>query len=858
MSGAGTGYHPRSPTPGDLSGAVEADRDPASVSAHVHPVGLAEKLEVDSFIQLIDPEEYITAFTVTDNPEHEELEMESQEIINKTIDISNDILKAADQHLHKILSQVVAESIVYNVPGDGDDSEPTQKTVEGRAKMAVCESFIEQAMAKMPELFSQQHDQVFEQYYVPQLKKGLSAYEEKSKQKCLMQIHKVEKDLAEQLASYAHRVSKQDHEMSHMAEQLESAVLAAEKSKAVSNDDAEPSPKISASQIVYEACLKDVQVEYAAWCAVKMQYDAEMTAVAQCSDSLHFDSSDAKKDKKIKDFTEKRERAKSLKSIMEFKFESIIETIYRHYPDIAGSASSATHKKGYAMHDYKLPDGILGSKHDAKIASEMIAGMLQISQAWIEDFFLLVIVLKRIQDNESPFAPVYSLTIAEFKVMLGADLGEELEKQMGKMWSVVSRGNQDIVEFNRNNPSVSMFAQITTGGNGEPERKSTVEPKNIISFVCYCVHHHDQGLSDRRRQMTAVMKNAYALLSDGCIVKACEKLQKHWAEAMSLKVKVDWYSLLHLGSDILRHRSTDFWDKMTQWINNPEKDKYTDDCLPKISAWIADILAIASRLTNSSPRKYVTHEITAAHASLQAYSEVLGGKAPGQAKALHVDTSAKSNWKCGNKECQEKIPKAVVDGHIKRREKHGKSASAPVPQYLLCSDCHDKHSKGNDITLSDGSTKRHFQQKEDAASEEARKAKNKEKNARKKARKAAAKKEAKEADEAEQAAESEDAKKGVGSDDTIAILRKMNAAMESLPSKLAAMAVAKVAKADAADVDEGVQGESKSAGVDEPATSVLKQMLGAYERSGAQAVEDSPKKVTFEVNAAAGKLYAPN
>ena len=70
---------------------------------------------------------------------------------------------------------------------------------------------------------------------------------------------------------------------------------------------------------------------------------------------------------------------------------------------------------------------------------------------------------------------MYSPTIAEFKSMLGADLGDELEKQMGKMWSVVSRGNQDIVEFNRNNPSVSMFAQITTGGNGEPER--------IISFV---------------------------------------------------------------------------------------------------------------------------------------------------------------------------------------------------------------------------------------------------------------------------------------------------------------------------------------------------------------------------------------
>ena len=76
------------------------------------------------------------------------------------------------------------------------------------------------------------------------------------------------------------------------AEQLESAVLAAEKSKAASNDDTEPSPKISPSQIVYDECMKDVQIEYAAWCAGKKQYDAEMTAVAQCSDSLHLDSSD--------------------------------------------------------------------------------------------------------------------------------------------------------------------------------------------------------------------------------------------------------------------------------------------------------------------------------------------------------------------------------------------------------------------------------------------------------------------------------------------------------------------------------------------------------------------------------------
>ena len=51
-------------------------------------------------------------------------------------------------------------------------------------------------------------------------------------------------------------------------------------------------------------------------------------------------------------------------------------------------------------------------------------------------------------------------------------------------WLGERRGNQHIVEFNRNNAALSKFRQITSGGNGEPERKSTVEPKNIISLVC--------------------------------------------------------------------------------------------------------------------------------------------------------------------------------------------------------------------------------------------------------------------------------------------------------------------------------------------------------------------------------------
>ena len=87
---------------------------------------------------------------------------------------------------------------------------------------------------------------------------------------------------------------------------------------------------------------------------------------------------------KIASFAEKKRRADQLRSIQEFKFEQLMKVIYLHYPDIAGSASSASSKKGYALHEYRLPDGIFGSRHDPSIASKMIAGLLQVAQAWMD------------------------------------------------------------------------------------------------------------------------------------------------------------------------------------------------------------------------------------------------------------------------------------------------------------------------------------------------------------------------------------------------------------------------------------------------------------------------------------------
>ena len=146
--GAAGGSQARSPMPGTPGGLAESRSQTQTVQPGIVPVGLAEKLEVDSFICTVDPEEQVTSFTVTVERDHQDFELEPEEIITKTVAISKEILRATSTELSSVLSQVVAKTIDYNQPGDGDDAESTKVNVEGRAKMAVCEAFIELAMQK--------------------------------------------------------------------------------------------------------------------------------------------------------------------------------------------------------------------------------------------------------------------------------------------------------------------------------------------------------------------------------------------------------------------------------------------------------------------------------------------------------------------------------------------------------------------------------------------------------------------------------------------------------------------------------------------------------------------------------------
>ena len=409
--------HGRSPTRrilGDSSGA-----EIQTPSKIMESSAIANMVDIDELVKVGTFDELAPSFVLTTDREHDELDMEPEEVIDKTVAVSAQIESNLKQSFRTIMAKVVASSISYTE--DEEDSAetgpPVTATVNGRAKMAVADTFCEMALDRIEELISPQLDLVVQEYYQPLVDATLKESTNSAKAQCLLKFHQAIKEMS----------------------QVEQATA--------SNAVAETETQKSQAEVTFNGCLAKMRKLYESYMQVKLQYDDEMREVAKISDSLHLssqqDSAKAKqeRDKQVEDFAQARKRAEALKSIMEFKFESIIQCIYNSYPDIAGSASSSSSKKGYALHEYKLPSGILGDTHDAKIASSMIAGLLQIAQAWIEDFFVLVIFLKRIQDNESPFSPVFAPLIEDMPRILGKDLGELAVQQMGKMWSVVARGS---------------------------------------------------------------------------------------------------------------------------------------------------------------------------------------------------------------------------------------------------------------------------------------------------------------------------------------------------------------------------------------------------------------------------------
>ena len=105
---------------------------------------IADKVDIDEIVKIGTLEELVPSFVFTTDKEHEELDMEPADLVEKTIDISAQILSDFEKSYQAVIAKVVASSISYHSSQTEEDSEteePQVISVAGRAKMAVADEF---------------------------------------------------------------------------------------------------------------------------------------------------------------------------------------------------------------------------------------------------------------------------------------------------------------------------------------------------------------------------------------------------------------------------------------------------------------------------------------------------------------------------------------------------------------------------------------------------------------------------------------------------------------------------------------------------------------------------------------------
>ena len=143
-----SGRRGRSPTPGRIPGVssgVNEGTPPQIASDSM----IAASIDIDDLVKASTFDELAPSFVFTKDRDHDELDMEPADVIEKTVNVSEQIEADLSKTFGVISAKVVAQSISYTTAadGDGDDQEPLIVTISGRAKMAVADMFREIAMS---------------------------------------------------------------------------------------------------------------------------------------------------------------------------------------------------------------------------------------------------------------------------------------------------------------------------------------------------------------------------------------------------------------------------------------------------------------------------------------------------------------------------------------------------------------------------------------------------------------------------------------------------------------------------------------------------------------------------------------
>jgi len=184
-------------------------------------------------------------------------------------------------------------------------------------------------------------------------------------------------------------------------------------------------------------------------------------------------------------------------------------------------------------------------------------------------------------------------------------------------------------------------------------------------------------------------------------------------------LKIKWHAFIQKSIVALNDRCGGPMQSFLtdEYLNNEKlKDQYADNCLPLWNKFLSDVQNIARNMSTDSPKKYSSADVDASKSSLNAFAGTIN-QGSGDRKQSSSGSNELSDWVCKEKNCSKCIEQFIQDMILSNRSKKN-NTSKKCPPSLLCTEHHEKHLAGTNITLENGEVKQRasHQKKKDVKS----------------------------------------------------------------------------------------------------------------------------------------------
>ena len=459
-------------------------------------------------------------------------------------------------------------------------------------------------------------------------------------------------------------------------------------------------PKLIAAMETFKQTVENIKKKEEQLVNTKVTHDKQKTICETMTLKMNDDAANGKDiTEPLAKITSAQSTVDSLGKVIKGQEQAIYTVMKDTYPGVS-DVTDGQKTSSIAMHKWTAPDGLTTSPGQPTLAAKMLASIQQICQGWIKQLYPVLMMITLVMANTDPLNPIPFPTIAEAlledgeNAWFGPAFGATYNFASSMIYELIARHNPDMIRL--------AMTPKKTGGDGDPDRITTMEPENGVSLLMYWLHHCEAQLPQMRRTHMTIMDSAYTLFRSGPIVKACDVFLENWRKATELGLPLNYRNVLHRSCNLLRKRSVMFHDIANKYINGSEAEDMAYNCTEITGVFLGLIRQIAVNLGSDNPP---AAEDQMAKSDEMQFKALAGWRDQSpQSQRNDASKTTDSDWCCNNVECSGFVNMFTKVGHQKRQAKklgrHEKSI--PAAPHLLCTDCHKSWEGGASITLSRG------------------------------------------------------------------------------------------------------------------------------------------------------------